>query len=108
MIQEKEHSPTIWLANYFSITPVTSNPGVTATTTYAYDANGNVTSAGTTTAYKYDYQNRLIESDIWNGTGTTTTTYGYDAFRTQELQTGTSTTSIYPNKFYSIASSPGS
>jgi YD repeat-containing protein len=35
----------------------------TATTTYAYDNNGNLTSAGTgaaTTSYSYDYANRLI------------------------------------------------
>jgi hypothetical protein len=30
-----------WAANYFSIAPLTSNPGTTATTSYAYDNNGN-------------------------------------------------------------------
>jgi len=34
-----------------------------------------------------------------------TTTYGYDAFGSRVLQTGTSTTFIYPSEFYSIASS---
>ena len=33
------------------------------------------------------------------------TTYGYDAFGARVLQTGTTTTFIYPSKFYSIASS---
>jgi len=37
-----------------------------------------------------------------------TTTYGYDAFGQRVVQTGTSTTNIYPFKWYSIASSTGS
>jgi hypothetical protein len=32
--------PAIWAANYFSIAPLTSVPGTTATTTYADDNNG--------------------------------------------------------------------
>ncbi|MDA9475086.1 hypothetical protein XI03_11365 [Bradyrhizobium sp. CCBAU 65884] len=37
-----------------------------------------------------------------------TTTYGYDAFGSRVLQTGTSTTTFYPFKWYSVASSTGS
>jgi RHS repeat-associated protein len=40
-----------------------------------------------------------------SGADVVTTTYGYDAFGTRVLQTGTSTTNIYPFKWYSIASS---
>jgi hypothetical protein len=42
---------------------------------------------------------------IASGTGVVTTTYGYDAFGQRVVQTGTSTTNIYPFKWYSIASS---
>src|SRR6266851_9189484 len=77
-----------------------------STTTYAYDNNGNLTSAGTgtaTTTYTYDYANRLTALFA----GGATTTYGYDAFGSRVLQTGTSTTYIYPFKWYSVASSTG-
>jgi RHS repeat-associated protein len=77
-----------------------------STTTYAYDANGNLTSAGNgtaTTTYSYDYANRLIALNA----GGATTTYGYDAFGTRVLQTGTSTTWLYPFRQYSIASTTG-
>jgi RHS repeat-associated protein len=39
--------------------------------------------------------------------GVATTTYGYDAFGARVLQTGTSTTTFYPFKWYSVASSTG-
>ena len=55
-------------------------------------------------AYAYP----LIERAIPSGTSVVTTTYGYDAFGTRVLQTGTSTTTIYPFKGYSVASSTGS
>jgi RHS repeat-associated protein len=74
------------------------------TTSLVYDNDGNVvqkTVDGTTTTYVWDYANRLIAL----GVGGATTTYGYDAFGTRVLQTGTSTTTIYPFKWYSIASS---
>ena len=56
---------------------------------------------GTTTTYVYDYANRLIAL----GSKGATTTYGYDAFGTRVSQIGTSTTFIYPFKWYSVASS---
>jgi YD repeat-containing protein len=49
----------------------------------------------------YDYANRLIAI----GTQNATTTFGYDAFGMRVLQTGTSTTTLYPFKWYSLASS---
>jgi RHS repeat-associated protein len=77
-----------------------------STTTFTYDSNGNVTQKtvdGTTTAYVYDYANRLIAL----GSQGATTTYRYDAFGSRVFQTGTSTTTLYPFKWYSVASSTG-
>jgi uncharacterized protein RhaS with RHS repeats len=77
-----------------------------STTTFQYDNNGNViqkTKDGTTTSYAYDYANRLTALGVLGAT----TTYGYDAFGTRVLQTGTTTTTIYPFKWYSVASSTG-
>jgi YD repeat-containing protein len=78
-----------------------------STTTFAYDADGNVTQKtvdGTTTTYVYDYANRLTAL----GAGGATTAYAYDAFGQRVLQTGTTTTYLYPFKWYSVASSTGS
>jgi YD repeat-containing protein len=76
----------------------------TATTTYAYDNNGNLTSAGNgtaTTTYAYDYANRLTALFSLGAT----TTYGYDAFGARVYQiVATTSTSTYPFKFFSIAS----
>jgi RHS repeat-associated protein len=77
-----------------------------STSTYNWDADGNLiqkTTDGTTTSYAYDYVNRLIAFGV-NGA---TTTYSYDAFGNRVLETGTSTTYIFPFKWYSIASSTG-
>ena len=78
-----------------------------STTTFTYDNNGNVTQKtvdGTTTTYVYDCANRLTAL----GAGGATTTYAYDAFGQRVLQTGTTTTYLYPFKWYSVASSTGS
>jgi RHS repeat-associated protein len=69
---------------------------------YPYDKNGNVTEVGTTTFYTYDFDNRLTQSNIWNGTATTTTTYAYDPFGNRISQTASTTTTLYPSKYYSI------
>jgi YD repeat-containing protein len=61
-----------------------------------------VTEVGTTTFYAYDFDNRLTQSSIWNGTGTTTTTYAYDPFGNRISQTASTTTTLYPSKYYSI------
>jgi YD repeat-containing protein len=75
-----------------------------STTTYAYDNNGNLTSAGNgtaTTTYTYDYANRLTALFSLGAT----TTYGYDAFGARMYQiVATTSTSTYPFKFFSIAS----
>jgi RHS repeat-associated protein len=67
-----------------------------------YDNDGNVIQVGTTTFYTYDYQNRLTQSAIWNGNATTTTTYAYGPFGERVSQTTASTTTVYPNKYYSV------
>jgi YD repeat-containing protein len=76
----------------------------TATTTYAYDNNGNLTSAGTgtaTTTNTYDYANRLTALFSLGAM----TPYGYDAFGARVYQiVATTSTSTYPFKFFSIAS----
>ena len=78
-----------------------------STTTFSYDADGNVvqkTVDGTTTTYVWDYANRLTAL----GVGGATTTYAYDWAGNRVSQTGTSTTWIYPFKWVSVASSTGS
>ena len=83
---------------------VTSVGNGTATTTYSYDNNGNLASSGTgsaTTTYTYDYANRLTALFA----GGATTSYGYDAFGARVFQiVATTSTSTYPFKFFSIAS----
>jgi RHS repeat-associated protein len=53
---------------------------------FTYDNNGNITQ-------------KAVDG--------TTTTYGYDAFGSRVLQTGTSITYLYPFKWFSVASSTG-
>jgi YD repeat-containing protein len=83
---------------------VTSIGNGLSTTSYAYDNDGNLISAGNGTAtatYGYDYANRLISLS----TGGASTTYGYDAFGARVYQIiPTTSTSTYPFKFFSIAS----
>jgi RHS repeat-associated protein len=77
-----------------------------STTTYVYDNKGNViqkTTDGTTTTYVYDYANRLTALGVLGAT----TTYGYDWAGNRVYQTGTTTTYLYPFKWYSVASSTG-
>ena len=62
------------------------------TTTYTYDANGNVTQAGGW-SYVWDYLNRMLAS----GSNNSTTTYGYDTAGARVLQTSTTSTSYYPS-----------
>jgi RHS repeat-associated protein len=69
------------------------------TTTYTYDANGNVVQTGGWT-YVWDYLNRMLAS----GYNNSTTTYAYDAMRARVLQTSTTSTSYYPSKYFSLAS----
>jgi YD repeat-containing protein len=91
----------IGYANPHAVTQVGNG---TATTTYAYDNNGNLTSSGNgtaTTTYTYDYANRLTSLFA----GGATTTYGYDAFGARVFQiVATTSTSTYPFKSFSVAS----
>jgi RHS repeat-associated protein len=70
-----------------------------ATTTYTYDANGNLAQAGGWN-YVWDYLNRMLAS----GYNNSTTTYAYDPSDARVLQTSTTSTTFYPNKFYSFSS----
>jgi len=86
----------IWRALRFG--RIAANANV-PTTTYSYDANGNLTQAGGW-SYLWDYLNHMLAA----GFGNSTTTYAYDAFGSRVLQTSTTSTTFYPNKFYSLAS----
>jgi uncharacterized protein RhaS with RHS repeats len=77
---------------------IAANAGV-PTTTYTYDANGNVTKAGGW-SYVWDYLNRMLAS----GYNNSTTTYGYDTTGGRVLQVSTTSTSYYPSKYFSVAS----
>src|SRR6266849_6509995 len=93
-------------AGYANPDAVTQIASGLSNTTYAYENDGNLISSGNgtaTTTYTYDYANRLIALYA----GGATTTYGYDAFGARVIQTGTTTTTLYPFKWYSIASSTG-
>ena len=70
-----------------------------STTTYAYDANGNLIQAGGRN-YVWDYLNRMLAS----GYNNSTTTYAYDPAGNRVLQTSTTSSTYYPNKYYSLTS----
>jgi RHS repeat-associated protein len=70
-----------------------------STTTYSYDANGNLIQAGGW-SYMWDYLNRMLASSYSNST----TTYAYDATGARVLQTSTTSTTYYPSKYYSFTS----
>jgi len=80
--------------------PTSIGTGV-ATTTYAYDLNGNLasTTGATTTAYTWDYANRLISSWVNNATSS----YGYDVAGNRVFQIIAGATTTYPNKYYTIS-----
>ncbi|HRH22459.1 MAG TPA: SpvB/TcaC N-terminal domain-containing protein [Candidatus Paceibacterota bacterium] len=72
----------------------------TASTTYTYDNNGNLTSSifsSATTTYTWDFLNRLVSATT---TGTTTA-YTYDHTMARMSETVGSKVHHYPNKFYS-------
>jgi RHS repeat-associated protein len=52
-----------------------------------------------------DFDDRTYSRAI--SRGVVTTTYGYDAFGQRVIQTGTTTTTLYPFNWYSVASSTG-
>ena len=78
---------------------VTSIGNGLSTTTYSYDANGNLIQAGGW-SYAWDYLNHMFAA----GFGNSTTTYAYDAFGSRVLQTSTTSTTYYPNKYFSTVS----
>src|SRR5262245_56286130 len=116
--REPDSIEAVWRAFLFALTysyggtsyanpdAVTQIANGVSTSTFVYDANGNLaqkTTDGTTTTYVYDYTNRLTALGVLGAT----TTYGYDYQGTRVIQTGTSTTWLYPFKWYSVASSTG-
>ncbi len=70
-----------------------------STTTYTYDANGNLVQAGGWN-YAWDYLNRMLAS----GYNNSTTTYAYDQSGARVMQTSTTSTTYYPSKYFSLAS----
>ena len=93
-----ENPPNAIWRSFRAGKPVLSNEWV-ATTTYSYDSDGNLTSAGTST-FSWGYRNRLTQA-VTQGS---TTTYAYDDGLNRVSQTVGNTTTIYPNKYYSITS----
>jgi YD repeat-containing protein len=76
-------------------------PAGVSISTYTHAGTGYGNRDAVTTTYGYDYANRLISLS----TGGASTTYGYDAFGARVYQIIPSTsTSTYPFKFFSIAS----
>jgi len=65
-----------------------------ASTTYAYDNNGNVTTAGSW-AYTWDYRNRLTQAS--NGAAST---YAYDTENQRIKKVSGGVTTTYPNKYF--------
>jgi len=103
-LDEGPHSyPRIGYANPDAVTQIANG---LSTSTFSYDNNGNLaqkTTDGVITTYVYDYANRLIAL----GSQGATTTYGYDAFGSRVFQSTATTTTLYPFKWYSVASSTG-
>ena len=75
---------------------VTSIGNGVATTTYAYDNNGNLISTDSW-AYTWDYRNRLTQSSDGSAT-----TYGYDHDNQRVKKTVSGTTTVYPNKYFNV------
>jgi RHS repeat-associated protein len=71
-----------------------------ATTTYSYDNNGNLTgrTGAATSTYMWDYRNRMISAWVSGATST----YKYDHTIARMAQVTPTTTTHYPNKFYSV------
>lgn len=81
-------------SGYINPHAVTEIGGVGATTTYAYDNNGNLTSGGSWT-YTWNYRNRLTQA-----TNGTPSTYGYDHEDQRVKKTTSGVTTLYPNKYF--------
>jgi RHS repeat-associated protein len=89
-----------------SSTPGYANPDAAitiATSTLAYDNNGNVTSVSSM-KLTWDYLNRPTRTGI----GTSTSTYAYDPWGqrvklTSATSTSATTTSFYPTKYFNIS-----
>lgn len=67
-----------------------------ATSTLVYDANGNVTQYGTTTAYNWHWRNRMSAAGVVGATST----YAYDHMEQRMRQTlSNDAHTDYPSKF---------
>jgi RHS repeat-associated protein len=80
---------------------VTQMANGTATSSFAYDNNGNLTSAGSST-FNWDYDNRMTQAVTG---GSATSTYSYDYAGNRVSQVVGSITTVYPNKYFSVTSS---
>ncbi len=71
-------------------------------TTYTYDNNGNILTAGNQTN-TWDYNNRLTQTVIGSGHSAVTITYAYDQDGQRIKYTKGSTSTVYPSKLYNIS-----
>ena len=87
--------------NYANPHALTGYFNGTATTTYAYDAIGNLatTTGAATSTFNWDYRNRMVRAWVAGATST----YQYDHTIARMRQVLGSMTTDYPNKFFSIA-----
>ena len=89
-------APTVYVypqTGYMNPDAVGSIGNGISTTTYTYDANGNLIQAGGW-SYVWDYLNRMLAS----GYNNSTTTYAYDATGARVLQTSTTSTTLLPQQ----------
>jgi RHS repeat-associated protein len=74
-------------------------PTQIGSTTYSYDTNGNLISAGTK-YYAWNYRNEMIRSSVGS---TASTTYSYDHLGSRlTKKSGTSATSTYPMPMFTL------
>jgi RHS repeat-associated protein len=87
--------------NYANPHALTAFFNGSATTTYSYDAIGNLatTTGAATSTFMWDYRNRMLRAWV----GGVTSTYQYDHTIARMRQVVGSTTTDYPNKFYSVS-----
>jgi hypothetical protein len=87
--------------NYANPHALTGYFNGSATTTYGYNAIGNLasTTGAATSTYTWDYRNRMLSAWVSGATST----YQYDHTIARMRQVFGSTTTDYPNRFFSVS-----